>query len=105
MSLEAQQLGWVGTVRAGLKGLVYHVASVSTLCRLILYQPLSLQPILIYSRLLEPQFHRVLPDPLALLSGTINRVQFSQLGFLFPLVLNLNTSARGKTKTKQHKPQ
>lgn len=53
-------------------------------------------------RLLESQF-----DPPALLSRTINSVQFSQLDFFPPLVLSLNTSARagggGPKRTSQFK--
>lgn len=48
-------------------------------------------------RLLESQF-----DPPALLSRTINSVQFSQLDFFPPLVLSLNTSTRGGG-TKENK--
>lgn len=50
-------------------------------------------------RLLESQ-----SDPPALLSRTINSVQFSQLDFFPPLVLSLNTSARAGGGTKENKP-
>lgn len=78
------------------------MASVSTLCKLILYHPLSLLPVVVYLRLLEPQFHRELHDPLALLSGTINCVQFSQLDFLFfyPSYFELKYFYKGEEKNK-----
>lgn len=82
MDFLAQQLVLVGTVKGG-SGLA------------------CATPILVYMMLLE-SVSQSTHDPPALLLGTINSVQFSQPDF-FPLLLSLNTSAKGRRRGEKPK--